>query len=60
MSRTDSHVAAQVAVESIVDCGGDGYALDTMMAVLRNAEREGVAALYVDMLRDLVNQGAFQ
>lgn len=52
MSRTPRQIAAQVAVEAIVNAYGDGYDVETVRAVLAEAEEVGVADIYVDMLRD--------
>jgi len=48
--RTHRQIVAQVAVEAVANCP-DGYEADTRAAVLAEGEAQGVAALYLDMLR---------
>lgn len=54
MSRPAHRVAAQVAVEYVVNHGGDGFAIETMRDVLNVALAAGVAPLYTDMLREAI------
>lgn len=49
-SRTPARIAAQVAVEAIAN-EPDGYDDETRAAVLANGIAEGVAALYLDLIR---------
>lgn len=48
--RTPAQIAAQVAVEALANNPHD-YDDATRVAVLANGEAEGVAALYLDMIR---------
>lgn len=50
-SRTPAQIAAQVAVEAIAN-DPDGYDDETRAAVLSNGVDQGVAALYLDMIRN--------
>lgn len=45
---------AQVAVEAIANEYGHGYDVETIAAVIAEAEAVGVASFYVDMIRPLV------
>lgn len=53
-TRTNAHITAQVAVEAIINCEGDGYEQATMRAVWDEAHTQGVASLYIDMLTALI------
>lgn len=54
MDKT-TRIVAQVAVESIVNSGGDGFDEDTMRLVLAHGVEVGVPDLYLNMLADLVH-----
>lgn len=49
--RDFRRTAAQVAVEAIANAYGDGYDVDTIRAVIAEAEVVGVSSFYVDMIR---------
>lgn len=53
-NRTAAHITAQVAVEAIVNCEGDGMEPDTMLTVLDYAREQGVGSIYIGMLEDLI------
>lgn len=52
--HNDARVTAQVAVEAITNCYGDGYDLSTMQAVRAFAVEQGVGDFYLDPLRILI------
>lgn len=51
-------ITAQVAVEAIINCHGDGFDVATMEAVLSDGESLGVASLYLNMLADIIAEQA--
>jgi hypothetical protein len=51
---TPERLTAQIACEAIVNHESDGYSLTDMAHVFEVACREGVAALYVDTLRERI------
>ena len=52
--QTMEQVTAQVAVESILNSGGEGMDKETMRQVLRFARKAQVSAFWLDQLRDLI------
>lgn len=48
--RTNAQIAAQVAVESVID-NREAYSEDTVAAVIANGVEENVAQFYMDMIR---------
>lgn len=53
-TRTDARIAAQVAVESVANVGLDEFDADTIAAVIRFGEEQGVSDLYLDLIRSTV------
>jgi hypothetical protein len=53
-TRTNAQIAAQVALESVIN-GPDGFSAETISAVVANAAENGVSDFYLDMARNLDN-----
>lgn len=51
--QINARIAAQVAVEAVINCNGDGYERVTIDAVIANGEANGVAELYMEMIRNV-------
>lgn len=52
----DLKIAAQVAVEAIINTYGDGYDLTTMQVVREVGTKAGVDDFYLDPLRILISE----
>ena len=55
-NRPASFITAQVAVEAIINCNGDGMEADSIAAVLAFARNEGIADLYLGMADKVLQQ----
>lgn len=59
VTRTVIQVVAQVAVEAIANVEGDGYELETMEMVYEFGEAARVPDLYMEMLRNVIDEREF-
>lgn len=51
----NARIAAQVAIEYVINDRGDGMERVTIEAVIANAVANGVSDFYIDMARELFN-----